>query len=165
MTQAFHDIVAAFPQRMDELLSMPPVGMSQLPGRIPRAGIYLISEGGVPVYTGRSMKLRARLQSHWRETSRDSASFAYSLTAENTGLGSIKGSPDGNRKKMMSHPVFGPEFIRQKRRISEMQVRFIEVTDLTVQILLEVYVALALKTKYNRFDNLAADARLPGDSA
>ena len=45
------------------------------------------------------------------------------------------------------------EFREQKQRVSNMEVRAVEVTDSVVQAVFEIYAALTLgTTRYNRFD-------------
>ena len=53
----------------------------------------------------------------------------------------------------MQDPAFSAAFVAAKERISQMDVRCIEVTDPVRQALLEMYAALALKTPYNAFEN------------
>jgi hypothetical protein len=49
--------------------------------------------------------------------------------------------------------VFASAFAEAKARIREMELRYVEEGDPVRQALLEVYVALAVKTKHNDFDN------------
>ena len=59
----------------------------------------------------------------------------------------------GSRDQLSKDPVFGQEFERAKQRVNTMDIRFVEETDAVRQALLEIYVALALETTFNDFDN------------
>ena len=59
----------------------------------------------------------------------------------------------GSRDQLSKDPVFGQEFERAKQRVNTMDIRFVEETDAVRQALLEIYVALALETIFNDFDN------------
>jgi hypothetical protein len=53
----------------------------------------------------------------------------------------------------VTDPEFSPAFIRAKARLLDMDLRFIEEPDPVRQALLEIYVAVVLKTPYNDFEN------------
>jgi len=61
-------------------------------------------------------------------------------------------STKGSRVALSSDSEFGPAFLEAKRRIREMQVRYVEECDPLRQALLEIYVAVVLKTPYNDFN-------------
>jgi hypothetical protein len=48
---------------------------------------------------------------------------------------------------------FKSAFDKAKKRITSMDIRFVEESDPTRQALLEIYTATVLKTPYNDFDN------------
>jgi len=51
----------------------------------------------------------------------------------------------------MLQGAFRAVFLSQIERVKQMDVRFVEETDPVKQMLLEVYVAIALDTPYNKF--------------
>jgi len=51
----------------------------------------------------------------------------------------------------MQDPAFRAAFDQAKTRIREMDVRFVEVANPVRQALLEIYVAVSLRTPYNDF--------------
>ena len=53
----------------------------------------------------------------------------------------------------MQDETFAAEFRAAKQRLSEMDIRYVEEADPIRQTLLEVYVAVVLKTPFNDFDN------------
>ena len=62
-------------------------------------------------------------------------------------------SASGSRAALVMDPAFGPAFIRAKARAAAMDLRYVEEADPVRQALLEIYVAVTLKTPYNDFDN------------
>jgi hypothetical protein len=61
--------------------------------------------------------------------------------------------PSGSRAQLARHEVFGPAFLAAKARVRNMDVRFVEEVDPLRQALLEMYVAIALKTPHNSIEN------------
>lgn len=53
----------------------------------------------------------------------------------------------------MEVPKFRSAFKRAKTRIRNMEVRYVAEKDPTRQALLEIYVAVMLRARYNDFDN------------
>lgn len=121
---------------------------------MPVRGVYLFSEGDVRLYVGRSNRMHERVRNHGRPSATHrQAAFAFKLAREATGKAKATYKPDGSRAHLMSDPVFAAAFTASKKRIAAMDVRFVEEADPVRQCLLEVYVALALGTPYNDFDN------------
>ncbi|WP_161949904.1 GIY-YIG nuclease family protein [Desulfofustis glycolicus] len=133
---------------------MKPVSVVTLPRQMPMAGIYLFSEKDCHLYVGRTNNLRRRLQNHCHPSSgHNSATFAFRLARELTGIVQPTYVSKGSRVSLQQHPVFGPEFLTQKKRVREMQVRFVEESDPMKQALMEMYVSVSLSTPHNDFDN------------
>src|SRR5262249_53955756 len=131
-----------------------PVRYASLPRQMPERGIYLFSEGDWHCYVGRTNQIRRRLAAHCRPSSNHfSATFAFRLAREERGLLKAAYSPRGSRGELERDVVFGPAFLRAKTRIAAMDLRFVEEEDPIRQALLEIYVAVTLKTPYNDFDN------------
>jgi hypothetical protein len=117
-------------------------------------GIYLFTENGEHLYVGRSNRLFSRYKNHWmaNKTEREAA-FAFKLAREATGnLKATYQKGEGSRKHLAEDPVFIEAFAVAKRRIKNMEYRWVEETDPTCQCLLEVYTSVALVTRYNDFD-------------
>ncbi len=82
------------------------------------------------------------------------AAFAFRLAREATGnLRASYKKGEGSRAGLMENPAFAGAFTLAKGRIREMDLRFVDESDPVRQTLLEVYVAVVLKTPYNDFDN------------
>lgn len=153
MNEAFRQTVEALAPALEQLLGMDPVTVASLPSRMPKAGVYLFSEGSEHLYVGRTKSMRSRLQSHCRPSSgHNSATFAFRLAREATGLTTATYTPNGSRTDLENHPAFAAAFKAAKERVRHMDVRFVEESDQMRQALLEIYVALALGTPYNDFD-------------
>ena len=78
--------------------------------------------------------------------------FAFRLAREATGQTKATYRPRGSRADLMRDPAFVRAFDDAKARIRAMDIRFVEETNPTRQCVLEVYVAVALRTPYNKFD-------------
>ena len=58
----------------------------------------------------------------------------------------------GSRTELEVEPAFKEAFLRAKERVRRMEVRYVEERDPLRQALLEIYVAVALRTPHNTFD-------------
>jgi predicted GIY-YIG superfamily endonuclease len=117
------------------------------------SGVYLLSEGNTHLYVGRSDNIRTRLQQHSRDSStHNSAPFAFKLAREDTGIIRASYVTNGSRESLEQDPKFKEAFLRAKRRVKSMDVRYVEERDPLKQYLLEIYVAVSLGTKYNDFN-------------
>ncbi len=81
------------------------------------------------------------------------SAFAFKLAREATGNLQASYKPEGSRKQLMQNPSFFAAFVDAKARIASMDARWFEVTDPLRQALCEMYVAVALQTPYNAFEN------------
>lgn len=141
--------------KLELLLAMPPVKPALLPQEMPKAGVYLLSEGGEHLYVGRSNDIRGRIKRHSKPgATHRMAAFAFRLARQTTGLlrASYK-KGDGSRDALMEDPAFASAFMAAKARICNMELRYVEESDPVRQTLLEVYVAVVLEAKHNDFDN------------
>lgn len=135
-------------------MAMPAMTCGSLPRDIPSRGVYLFSEMERHLYVGRSNRLRARICNHGRQSATHrQAAFAFRLAREASGMLKATYKPAGSRQQLMTDTAFAATFVIQKARIARMQVRFLEEPDPVRQCLLEIYVAQALQTPYNDFDN------------
>ena len=117
---------------------------------IPKRGIYVFYEGKKAIYVGRSNGLRNRIQEHGRPSSDHySATLAFLMAKED--VEDIP--PQITRGELEKRPDFEAAYSKTKKRIREMGVRVVEVKDPIEQSIFEMYASLALKTKYNSFDN------------
>jgi hypothetical protein len=150
MNQRFQREVEQLEPRFKRLVSMSPVTIATLPKDMPSSGVYLFSEGGRHLYVGRSRRLRQRLRYHGAARFLE-ASFAFLLAREATGFAQPTYKKAGSRRELQSNPRFEASFRAACRRIAGMEVRFVEETDPVRQALLEIYAAVSLDTKYNKF--------------
>lgn len=118
-------------------------------------GVYLFSEGGRDLYVGRTNDCRGRYGRHCNPgASHRMAAFAFRLAREDTGnLKATYRAGEGSRDSLALDPVFSESFRAANARIRAMDFRWVEETEPVRQCLLEVYVAVALQTPYNDFDN------------
>ncbi len=59
---------------------------------------------------------------------------------------------DGSRKGLLAELAFNAEYERAMDRIRRIHVRYVHEPDSLRQALLEIYVAIAAKARYNDFD-------------
>ena len=144
----FERIIERLPDRLEELLAAPSRPRKEHPS-IPQApGIYLFSEHGAPVYVGQTRNLRRRLADHTNQNGgSETATFAFKIATEDAGP-----EASGVTRKEIERR-FGSLFDRAKKRVSRMDVQFIEMGDPIERTVFEVYAALHLGTEhYNSFE-------------
>lgn len=152
MNKVFEGLIAELPLLMDRLVSSPLMPWSKLSG-VPQKGIYVFYDDNIPIYVGRTNRMRARLKEHARPSStHNSAPFAFNLAKKEAlkeGLEVRK-----PRKELSKDVRFNDIFLGAKKRVSEMDIRVIEINDPVLQTLFEVYASLELGTsEFNSFDN------------
>jgi hypothetical protein len=154
MNPKFREFIETLEPKFQQLVSMAPVKYGGLPRELPKRAIYLFSENGSHLYVGRTNNLRNRLRGHCSPSSKHfSAVFAFRIAREATGFTKASYKPEGSRANLCEHPVFSPAFVEAKRRVAGMDIRYVEETDPVKQALLEIYIATALETSYNDFEN------------
>ena len=153
MTNQFKKYLKCMETKKNELTeSVPSTIEGGLPKEMPRAGLYLFSQGKDYLYVGRSDHIRQRLGFHSRPSSgHNKACFAFRMAKKKLGIGKATYRKDTSRKNLLSDQAFATEFERAKARIRKMPVRFVQEEDPIMQALLEIYVAVELNTKYNSF--------------
>lgn len=139
----------------ERLTEMQPVTIATLPKDAPHQCIYLFSEAGRHLYVGRTHRqsLRKRLRQHSTDSARQNeAVFAFKVAREMTGRLHPSYTAKDSRAVLALDPQFAMAFAQAKNRIRQMELRFVQETDALRQTLLEIYVAVVLKTPYNDFD-------------
>ncbi len=113
---------------------------------------YLFSEAGRHLYVGRSNNFRNRLRQHSIDGAQhNQAVFAFRLARELTGKTEVSYKSEGSRSSLLADSDFAKAFLSAKRRVRGMDLRYVEEVDQLRQALLEIYVAVALRTPYNDF--------------
>ncbi len=154
MHSDFLQLIASLAAKLEALTSMAPVRYQTLPKNLPKRGIYLFSDGATHLYVGRTNRLRQRLAGHCVPSSTHfSATFAFRLAREATGATKATYTAKGSRAALVKEPGFAGEFERSKKRLAQLDLRFVEEADPMRHALLEIYAAFVLKTPYNDFDN------------
>ena len=149
---AFRQYVESMQESFERLTGMEPVTIGTVPRDAPSECIYLFSEGARDLYVGRTRRLRRRLRDHSTPAAQhNQAAFAFRLAREMTGHLTAAYSTETSRVALSSDGEFAAAFVGAKRRIREMQLRYVEERDPLRQALLEIYVAVVLKTPYNDF--------------
>ena len=151
MSKIFDEAVQKMPTLLEELLKSPLKTREQA-NTLPQKGIYILYENDMPIYVGRSNRMRQRISEHGRNSSDHySASFAFNLAkkeAERQGL-----RINRTRKELQGDERFKRIFVDSKARVARMKIRAIGIDEPIIQHLFEVYVALSLNTtEHNDFD-------------
>jgi hypothetical protein len=151
---SFVHVVESLQPAFERLLAQAPTKPVKLPAGLPSAGVYLFTEEGKHLYVGRSNNLRRRMQRHGSPgATYKQAAFAFRLAREQTGNLEASYKAEGSRAHLMEDPEFALAFANAKNRIRNMDLRFVEESDPLRQAFLEMYVAVALGTPYNDFEN------------
>ncbi|MBZ5533554.1 MAG: GIY-YIG nuclease family protein [Acidobacteriia bacterium] len=155
MDPLFAPYIESLHSKLQELIAAAPITPLNVPRSTCKKGVYLLSEGDQDHYVGRSNHIRKRLSRHCSPgATHRMAAFAFRLAREKTG--NIKATykkGHGSRSALMEDPTFLAAFEEAKDRIAKMSVRYVEETDPIKQALLEIYVAVVRRTRYNDFDN------------
>jgi hypothetical protein len=150
MNEEFRNLVDTLHGKCEALLAMHPVAARDIPRDTPVGGVYLFSEDSTHLYAGRTKRpIAVRVRNHF-STATD-CPFAWLLAREATGRKATY-TRDGSRKTLLADATFKAEYERAKNRIREMSVRYVREPDPTSQALLEIYVAVATRARYNDFD-------------
>ena len=153
MHRRFAQVTESIRSSYKTLLKMEPVTTANLPNEMPKSGVYLFTDGSQHLYVGRSNRLRDRIRNHGSAASKHNvASFAFKIAREVTGNLRATYRSEGSRKHLLQQPKFARAFSDAKRRVSMMEVRFVEESDQLRQALLEIYVSVVLRTPFNDFD-------------
>lgn len=153
MDDRFRTHVEALHPSFDQLMAMTPVRVPTLPPAMPSRAVYLFSEADNHLYVGRTNRLRQRLLEHGRPSSgHNSAPFAFLLAREETGKTTATHKSFGSRDELEADPVFAAAFAAARQRVRAMDIRFVKESDPMQQALLEMYVAIVLRTPYNDFE-------------
>ena len=153
MNRDFRRLTDSLDPSHRQLVAMQSVRGGELPRDTPQAGIYLFTERGRHLYVGRSNRLRDRINEHGRPSSgHNTAPFAFRLARKAMGRESPTYQTTGSRTELEVEPAFKEAFLRAKERVRRMEVRYVEERDPLRQALLEIYVAVALRTPYNTFE-------------
>ncbi len=146
-------------EKLQELVNSPLKSCSNLDD-IPKNGIYVFYENKVALYVGRSYKrkkgMKDRIVTHGQDGSRhNSASFAFNIAREEYQKNEKDPNKrDAGRATLEKDKAFAELFSKAKKRVSQMQVRVVEIDKPILQALFEIYASVALGTTehFNNFD-------------
>jgi hypothetical protein len=147
----WRSIEQALPKMLGDLWSAPGAKRLDQPLIPKEPGLYLFLEEGVPVYVGQTRNLRSRLAAHCRPSgSHNSASFGFLIARSEFKGGKGKKM---TRSQLQAHSAFNKLFVEAKKRVSNMEIRFILCDDPELRTVFEVYAAEHFGTKqFNSFE-------------
>ena len=150
--QVFESLVDQLPDLLDRLLAAPAAKVADHAPIPEAAGIYLFSELDHAIYVGQTRKLRQRLRNHTNPLGKNNqATFAFLLAKDEAAkagvdIGLFRAQLEADRQ-------FVEHFDAAKVRVSEMDVRFIELAGPIERSVFEIYASLALDTLvFNSFE-------------
>lgn len=150
MNPRFRRLVERLGDKHRRLIRMSAVTVDTAPRESPTGGVYLFSRNGRALYVGRTKRpIVQRLKDHVRDA--PDCPFAWQLARRATGRARSY-RPEGSRRKLLTDPTFKRAYQHARERIRRMEVRYVEEVDPLKQALLEIYVAVATKARYNDFD-------------
>jgi hypothetical protein len=148
--ERFQNAVDRMPKLFEQLMSC---GLLEMKARASWKGlpaIYVFYDAeGWPCHTGRTRNLQGRVRAH-TANSHHSASFAFKSARNVLNLAATY-RPEGSRAHLMNDPVFKAEFDRQREKIGQMKLRYVEIECPIEQHLFELYAALRLGTSLTEF--------------
>jgi hypothetical protein len=152
MKGEFERIIRKFPGWLDLLQKNPPLSRDDL-SNVPDQGIYVYyNKENLPIYVGRSDRMRTRLLEHSRPSSgHTSATFAYLMAREKWNV--LHPDETRTRKELETNEDFSKVYGEKKQELASMKVRVIEIVDPAEQALFEIYASLELETPYNAWEN------------
>ena len=151
MVKKFNERIERLQSYYDKLEKCDAVERHNL-AKVPSQGVYLFLDGTIPIYVGRTNRMKARLLEHGRKSSgHNDASFAFKLAR--TEAGKLNMTLKGSRETLAVDKEFSTLFLEAKNRVSKMQIKYVEITDPVDQCLFEVFLSEALETPFNDFDN------------
>lgn len=152
MDPTFESYLEQLDAKVDALVDAPAYSYDSLPRGIHHAGIYLFSEGNRHLYVGRSNRIRGRLGSHCRDSSKhNAASFAFRIARERTGRTEASYKTTDSRAALCEDPTFAAAFRDAKAYLRSLHIRSVREEHQVTQALLEIYAAVRLGTPYNEF--------------
>ena len=152
MKGKFRELADRMPSCLQSLLEQPLIAIDDIGiTKVPQKGVYVFFEGNKPIYVGRSNGLKKRLKEHsQRSSDHYGATLAFRIAKQNTSTLQKKERKQTNEQLMENRDFVG-EFEAAKDRIARTKIRFIEIEDQIEQAMFEIYVHLALNTRYNDF--------------
>jgi predicted GIY-YIG superfamily endonuclease len=113
-------------------------------------GIYVFFDGDMPIYVGRTRKLKQRVGQHISgNQNQSSLAFRYARSVTKRKATYRK---NGSREALMKDDDFRPVFDEFISRLKQMQFRYVIVEDAATQHIFEIYAALRLQTPMNSFE-------------
>jgi hypothetical protein len=151
MDDKFKKLIDDLHTLYEELINMTPVRINTIPQNTPKGGVYLFSEKGKALYTGRTKRIiKDRLNDH--VSTADDCPFAWRLAREKTGYTTATYKKKWSRKDLLSKPEFIAAYEDAKERIRQMEIRYVGQPDPLKQALLEIYVDVVSNSVHNDFD-------------
>jgi hypothetical protein len=147
MNDQFREAVESLHPKFERLIGGDPYTKG---ATLPKQGVYLFCENGLPLYVGRSNNIPQRYQNHTGLGSGTNQAALAALIARRETRRPVD-YRKGAKQRMLADEKFMNAFRQAQHRVRVMKFQAVEEFDQTRQTLLEVYCAITLKTPYNDF--------------
>lgn len=155
MHEKFRLLTEGLHEKYEQLMRSQPLRTDQLPPKGKGAGVYTFTEKGQVIYVGRTGNVKQRFGQHTGDGAlhnQAALAFKFAKQALNIPKPTYK-NDENSRRNLMLNAAFMEVFLAQKRRLRNLEFRFIEETNPTRQALLEIYVSEVCESPNNDFDN------------
>jgi GIY-YIG catalytic domain len=151
--RSFGSVIDQMEPLLKEILECPLLERGAIPTAPKKAGVYLFTEAGKPMYVGRTRDFQRRWGEHTAPGSREnSAPFAFNIARREAAAEGF--DVGGSRTTMAARPGFDDYFRAAKQRVRAMTFQFVSIGDPAVSTVFEVYASMALGTEgeFNLFE-------------
>jgi len=151
MNERFKKLADRMPLLLQSLLEQPLIARDDIGVvKVPQKGVYVFYENNIPMYVGRSNRLKERLREHSQSRQHYSATLAIKIAKRNMPtLQNEARKP--TVKQLMDNEDFKKEFEYARDRIARMKIRCVKIEDQIEQAMFEIYAHLELGTEFNDF--------------
>lgn len=155
MHEKFQLLTERLHEKYEQLMQSEPLRADQLPPKGKGAGVYTFTENGKVIYVGRTGNVKQRFVQHTGDGAphnQAALAFKFAKAILNIPKPTYK-NDENSRRNLMLNTAFMEVFLAEKRRLRDLEFRFVEETDPTRQALLEIYVSEVCESPNNDFDN------------
>ena len=150
MNTKFNDIIYSLPELYERLVNYNQIYRNNLV-RIPKSGIYVFYENGIPMFVGRTNSMKDRIITQGRPGSNHNAAPLAFLMARKAAEENDIDVTGRTRGELEKDPIFNDLFIKSKIRVSKMSIRLVLIEDQITQAIFQIYASMELNTPYNDF--------------
>jgi predicted GIY-YIG superfamily endonuclease len=146
---SFRELANQAERKLIELRRAKPVSITSKTDLRDVPGVYAISNGKSVLYVGLSKKLKQRFRQH---TNGQHYQSMFTIKIARDIYRKQTGDKSTSQTKLYESKKYKKAYELAAKRVQKMKVRFVEVDDARLRIVLEVCAGMAFKTKWNNFN-------------